>query len=29
MEHKSKKLPAALESLTKVLAAIGDDRLVY
>jgi tetratricopeptide (TPR) repeat protein len=29
MEHKSGKLPAALESLTKVLSAIGDDRLVY
>ena len=29
MEHKSKQLGAALESLTKVLAAIGDDRLVY
>ncbi len=29
MEHKSGKLAAALESLTKVLNAIGDDRLVY
>ena len=29
MEHKSGKLTAALESLTKVLNAIGDDRLVY
>lgn len=29
MEHKSNKLTAALESLTKVLTAIGDDRLVY
>lgn len=29
MQHKSGKLTAALESLTKVLNAIGDDRLVY
>lgn len=29
MEHKSGKLTAALESLTKVLNAIGEDRLVY
>ena len=29
MEHSSGKLTAALESLTKVLNAIGDDRLVY
>ena len=29
MEHKSGKLGAALESLTKVLQSIGDDRLVY
>lgn len=29
MEHKSKQLTQALESLTKVLNAIGDDRLVY
>jgi tetratricopeptide (TPR) repeat protein len=29
MEHKSGKLTSALESLTKVLNAIGDDRLVY
>jgi hypothetical protein len=29
MENKSGKLANALESLTKVLAAIGDDRLVY
>lgn len=29
MEHKSGKLTAALESLTKVLTAIGEDRLVY
>ena len=29
MEHKSKQLAQALQSLTKVLNAIGDDRLVY
>lgn len=29
MEHKSGKLGNALESLTRVLNAIGDDRLVY
>ena len=29
MEHRSGKLTNALESLTKVLNAIGDDRLVY
>lgn len=29
MEHRSGKLTNALESLTKVLNAIGEDRLVY
>lgn len=29
MQHKSGKLTEALESFTKVLTAIGDDRLVY
>ena len=29
MEHKSNRLSSALESLTKVLNAIGEDRLVY
>jgi len=29
MEHRSGKLTNSLESLTKVLNAIGEDRLVY
>ena len=29
MEHRSNKLTNSLESLTKVLNAIGEDRLVY
>jgi tetratricopeptide (TPR) repeat protein len=29
MQHKNKQLAEALSSLTQVLSAIGDDRLVY
>lgn len=29
MEHRSSQLTSALQSLTKVLGAIGEDRLVY
>ena len=29
MQHRSGQLTQALESLTKVLTAIGEDRLVY